>query len=551
MLGKLRTALDLLRVPEEVESFAERSAPAWERYRETHADRVDTTDEARRAQTEEDRTDTVLIHQSLAYHEPVMAFGILGNHLAVEHDASLVCLLPNRLDRGATRAVSSYYYDDVHFLDAARWRPHRIARALADAIELYRDLDNVPDLQGLTYRGIEIGDLVYNTALRRTGEGTLESIDAGVFRYVFSAVRWLRCFEAVFDAHRPLALVTGDVKYTPSGVPARLAVARDADVFVPLSGMGFARLQTLEDLRRNRMAARHETFERLFAERRSALVSRGEAYRRDRMADELTDADAHLAYGSEKERLEPAALYERSNLDPANPTVAVMSHVFIDAPVQGTYNLFDDYLDWLRRTLAFSVDTPTVNWIVKEHPATERYGCNQRASAEVEAATAGREATTVYMLPDHVHTASVADFADAVVTVRGTAGLEFASLGIPPILAGDSRYSGFGFTHEPATRPAYFERLSAVDELEALTAEQRERATSLLYLERVLMSPSSDLVPDWRTYDDQLAVWADAGDRIAGIDPREDGAYPVLERFIRSEAKHTIDHRPLEDGESA
>jgi len=42
-----------------------------------------------------------------------------------------------------------------------------------------------------------------------------------------------------------------------------------------------------------------------------------------------------------------------------------------------------------------------------------------------------------------------------LLTVHGTAGLEYACFGIPTILAGTPLYAGFGFTHEPQTVEEY------------------------------------------------------------------------------------------------
>lgn len=83
--------------------------------------------------------------------------------------------------------------------------------------------------------------------------------------------------------------------------------------------------------------------------------------------------------------------------------------------------------------------------------------------------------------------------ADVVITVAGTAGIEFAAAGgIPSILAGATSYSGFGFTVEPRTQTEYFQVLANIENIDRLIKGQQDTARKVfLYSQRYSYIPFS------------------------------------------------------------
>ena len=75
-----------------------------------------------------------------------------------------------------------------------------------------------------------------------------------------------------------------------------------------------------------------------------------------------------------------------------------------------------------------------------------------------------------------LNTKSISTCADAIVTVHGTAGLEFACLGVPVVLAGRPFYSGFGFTTEPESVTDYERELLALKDISPLSESQVKKA---------------------------------------------------------------------------
>ncbi len=70
---------------------------------------------------------------------------------------------------------------------------------------------------------------------------------------------------------------------------------------------------------------------------------------------------------------------------------------------------------------------------------------------------------------------------DYCLTVRGTAGIEAARLGVPVLTAGPARYSGLGFTIDSASRAEYLARVARIQDTPPLSDEQRELAERFAY----------------------------------------------------------------------
>jgi hypothetical protein len=158
------------------------------------------------------------------------------------------------------------------------------------------------------------------------------------------------------------------------------------------------------------------------------------------------------------------------SLDPERRTAVVFTHVLWDATLFFGVDLFANYADWLVRTVESAIQNPSINWIVKAHPANVfrgRHGDVSGGSREVSLLQ-----DNFGQLPDHVRlllpetrisTTSLYEFADYGLTVRGTAGIEMACFGKRVFTAGTGTYDGLGFTTDSSSAGEYLERLASIE----------------------------------------------------------------------------------------
>ena len=196
----------------------------------------------------------------------------------------------------------------------------------------------------------------------------------------------------------------------------------------------------------------------------------------DRMDAKLDQIDANRAYvGTEYDKV---SLAKKLNANPDLPMIFVVAHVCADAPHASSMMLHADYYQWLDSTVALASKNSAVTWIVKPHPSCSLYG----EEGLVEEVVDKYRADHIHICPADLNVKSIGSCADAVVTVYGTAGLEFSCLGVPAVLAGRSFYAGFGFTKDPQTLEDYEHILASIGEISPLVSEQIAKALEVYAL---------------------------------------------------------------------
>jgi hypothetical protein len=521
-----------LRVPSEMDRFASVNQSMWDTYR--------TRDGSSSRWT-------VVDFQSGPHS--VLAQGIFGSHCAKFEQTALLGLLSSRVDRKSKAIAQSFGFDDLQFLNERERHLRDYVRSRRRARGILRDLDSPADLVELRLDGIPVGDLVYNTYLRRTGACTVSEISRELYPYLVEAVHRMATFERIFDSHPPAAFVSTDIIYSPSGIPARMVIKRGGEVFTiygDISKIGFKRAADMEAVRLPQQRVDRDHFEQVLDDHGATVANEGRHTLESKVygpsgtgPDRATEDES--AGGGQRQEL-PV-------LDPERPTVVVMTHVFSDSPRLGDNQLFIDYHEWLTETVSFAATQTDTDWLVKDHPLMDHYECQQRTDDIVADTTEGVDEHTVTYLPADVDLAVVADVADLVITVRGTPGIEFPALGIPCVVAGVSRYSGFGFTEEPASKDEYFDLLADADAFDPLTEAERQRARAMYAFLDEYMSFETELIPAWNFdgYGWDRVQWADAAQRLAGFEPTEDEAYAAFEMFFEDDMAHVVDLRSLVD----
>jgi hypothetical protein len=176
-------------------------------------------------------------------------------------------------------------------------------------------------------------------------------------------------------------------------------------------------------------------------------------------------------------------------LDPAKKTAAIFSHITWDASFFDGDDLYDDYEHWLVETVRVACKNPSLNWIVKLHPANvfklkrENGGIEKEESELIALKRLGPLPNHVKILRANtgINTLSLYSAIDYGITVRGTVGMELPWLRKPVVVAGTGRYSGFGFVVDCPTRESYETQLLNLHRLPAVSDEQAALARRYYY----------------------------------------------------------------------
>lgn len=429
-------------------------------------------------------------------------------------------------ERRAKVLLSSYPNARFVYVHSPRTLPTWI-RAWVRAIRVYRTLRVPRDILSLTENGRRYGDLIYDTLLAR-GYATVRTVDLWTLvtlqRYFYYATvtariareHDVRCY---VSSHGYIGLLQGTL--------TRTLVRKRIEV---LSRIGtreliLRRYRGPEGIGEYELRPEAPVLAALLEDPSGEAKRHADLYIQQRFADEVDDPSARLAFDRRRRLYTDAGDFARDQgLDPSKPLVFVMLHAFNDYPHSHFRKpfIFQDYYDWFIRTLERARSVTSVNWIVKEHPGSDYYPTKDLDLGRV---MAGIRDPHIRFLPRDAdfNAASLRHIAHAIVTCMGSAGMEYACVGIPCIVAGEGPYTGYGFTRESSSGDAYLAELEHVADLCRLTSEQIRVARliawymmGLVYDYPYLLSPQYEYwqIADFRKVD----VWSDVATILRTVD---------------------------------
>lgn len=332
------------------------------------------------------------------------------------------------------------------------------------------------NIRGLSFAGIPFGDILYDSYLARYRVATVRGVDRKLLSTLTMLLKRYYIFRKTLTACDASAVLVGHQVGLSSGVLMRVALKLGLVVYLRTAGNFKVALNvynSISEIYQYPYTPRSVDMQMLSSIDQEKLDDEFEKLMTGRSKG-LGDEDVTRAYNKQKKiyhsKEQFASEFEVSY---TKPFVFVMLHGFNDHPHSHFGEmLFRDYYEWFVQTLNFSRTRSEVNWIFKEHPTAALY---PTVDISVPDHFANCPEHIVFLGADSsFNSKSLTYIADAVVTVCGTAGVEFAAAKvIPTVLAGRTLYSGFGFTIEPKTKAEYFDILGNIAGINRLTQQQQ------------------------------------------------------------------------------
>lgn len=346
-----------------------------------------------------------------------------------------------------------------------------ICSALVHATILYFKNLMGMDFLKYIYKDVLIGDLIYDHIIRIGNKCTIgRSLGLQDISVIMKGFLIANLCERTYIEKPPVYFVAGDLIYL-NGIMVRFALKHKAKIAVATTGKKsyiypeekiFKNYKILPvDLNRsiveNRLKEEFEIGWEDKVEQYLQNIYRG-----------IGDWNTENAYknklaGKKQEVLQKIGIRNKKK------NIVIMPHCFSDAPHCASVSLYKDYYVWLVETLEIISQIKNINWIIKEHPCNASYG---------EEGIVGRlydkyrKEKNIYWLPNEYSTIVVPEIADAIMTVRGTAGIEMSCQGIRCVVAGLSFYSGGPFVYNPKSVKEYECTLRNLDKVTHLTEEE-------------------------------------------------------------------------------
>lgn len=398
---------------------------------------------------------------------------------------------------------------------------------------------NKADLLSISIEGVVVGHHLYDHMLRVFGQASIFRLSlVQRFRLFFEVLHGFH-FANLIHKNDVRAVVLGDNVYR-YGVYFELAKQQQIETYSPLTLNTYSLTKYMhkQDYSVHCRTPENETLGRLPAI--ELLESSVRSYFERRFSGKIEQHDIMRAFsGVESHDSDGRAdivIGERKK-----PLVAVMAHIFSDAPHAFPFTLYSDYEEWLIGTVMALSENSDVEFLVKEHPAADLYG-----ERGMLAAILSRLNLSNNISPSEITTSTVIQEFDFVVTCGGTIGQEFAYVGKRPVLAARPLYAGFGFTVEPKTINEYEAFLrNGIQNVAPLNKDEQKAVTKVLYHDFLLMDNSSrqfEIGTQRHYLGRQYDMTQFLNDILAYNETllEEQEIYVALQAFVKSDRKHLL-----------
>ncbi len=452
---------------------------------------------------------------------------------------------PSILDSAKIEILRSYGIRD--YVNVRSWRFGLfLLLSYWLAWRTYRKMSSPDDLLRFKIDGIEFGDILYDKILH-DGYSTVSAVDERVHAKLQTFYLNRFIFKATMRKYRIRRAILSHSTGLRSGVWMRYLLNRGVEVIYCrcVAMTNIRKYRHIDEARIDPVRPEAKYVDYMLGKELDRVMALADEYLERRFYQGAHELDISFTFDPRNRTfLGREEFAQQYGLDPSKKNAFVMLHAFRDDPhAYGVDSIvYRDYYEWFINTLRVARTVESVNWIFKEHPSAVYYPTLDLDLSDIFGRVT--EPNIVFLDRNADFNARSLQFvADAVVTCIGTAGLEYAALGIPCILGAESHYSGFGFTIVEKTREQYERRLREIDRLPGLTDEQMRIAKIIMYFElSMAMNTPFFLMPSYDEYEKILRVnqkqfYEDAARVLRDLD-RSKAIWEVkkIEQFVENDS---------------
>lgn len=373
------------------------------------------------------------------------------------------------------------HYKYQEFIVRDKITPYMLIKNTIRALKLIVVGRTGEALLDFNYKGINVGEYIYDTLIRKPDKGIWTINRLKVKNHIKNIVYDLCLIDVCskqFKKAKPAYYLTHHIEYD-EGLISEVAAQYGAKIIECALGHP---IRVIQDTDGNYSHYWHDNMRDKI--KKLCVVDNKSEDETYNLAMEILDKrykgdydkDTQCAY-KDKAVISREEFNKILGLDNNKKNIVIMPHCFSDGNHCSRNLLFRDYYSWLEEVLITAKNITNVNWIMKLHPSRVLYGESDEANKLIEK----HNIDNVKIFPEEYSGESLKNVADAIVTVQGTAGIEYSCYGIPCLIAGEAYYKGYGFTIESATKEEYLDKLSRLNKIQKLNSNQIKKACFIFY----------------------------------------------------------------------
>jgi hypothetical protein len=306
--------------------------------------------------------------------------------------------------------------------------------------------------------GVPAYDL-YDSLLKRQRQAV---VDLRHPRLEDDVTEYLRDMEAtrrmLAETNPQLVLVSHTFSgRVPLGPLVWLSVQRGTPLVLLFGNYGvlrFCKMRSAAEVLNAIDCPRGSDLDAVSGQQEDAFIRSGREYLESRLRGQMDDIGSRFAFRGESS-LDRARLCGTLGWPSDRPIVAVYASTWFDAPHALGMTNFRNFSDWLTATLEVARRRREVSWLFRAHPCDALYG-----GVTLKDMMPATDEAHVRLCPTEWTSSAILNAADAVVTIQGTAGVEYAASGKAVLLADRSWYHDRGFAKWCRSRQDYLDQLA-------------------------------------------------------------------------------------------
>lgn len=369
-------------------------------------------------------------------------------------------------------------------------------------------INSKADILNIKIGNIVIGDLIYDSYLKRYKLATIDSFDNRLYEIVFYAYVIYKSCDMYIRKNNVKKVLMSHAVYIEHGILVRLCVENNIDTYIiVVRGKKVFKKLTKEDYLQTYDHDKYpEKFNHLPLKMEKILEAR--SVLKMRLSGDIDPGISYMKSSAYVEAIDN----KKTIFNGEKHRIVIFLHCFFDSPHIYKRMLFPDFYEWLDFTLKVGVSS-NVAVYVKPHP-NGLYG-NERIIDSFKK----KYPQVRFIGKDVSNNQLVLEGFDAAVTVYGTLGHELPYMGVPVIAAGDNPHAGYNFCYTAKTLMEYEAMLRNP---ELLSREFNKSQIEQFFFMHYLHESDGAISPrdDWRVFSIRT--------------PREDFNSNILSELIKS-----------------
>lgn len=308
------------------------------------------------------------------------------------------------------------------------------------------------EILGINYKGINVGELIYDTYLRFRAKPTIDLNDDCLYDIVEYSFNLSQKWDDFLSENKIDTLLIPYSSYIHWGILSKLAIKNNVNTLT-FGSLGYILQQTTFEYPYH--SKNFNNYRLIFKKlsNKSERQKLAEQYLNNRLDGVIDNSISYMKKSSFEEDENSASIA----LTNENCAV-IFLHCFFDSPHIYGYALFTDFYEWIQHVLNTASNVPTTDFIVKPHPN----GLLENDLIVSELKEKYKHFKNIKFIAKEVSNKQLISMQPkAIFTVYGTVAHEFAFLGFPVIAAGKNPHSKYDFIYEP----------ESIDELDKLIHE--------------------------------------------------------------------------------